>query len=359
MYMELKNKGIEFPAQDLDTMVPIHTPSRSVATPPNNCSEAMNIRPNNQVCHETPSGAVTLNPEQLSKLTQELSIVDGNVKVFNEMLDQMTPGKSDDADELELMNQLNSTCRGMQSRIVSLLQRIANEDVTVELLRINDDLNNVFARFDSFCKKNGSPVKSSGHHAQSPPVSASLKSQPVSASLKSPPVSASLIDLEVDDPSPDLNLQLAGMSVSQPRSPPRSMNRDDFDDFAQSRSSTTAGVTTSRPVMTTAGYASSDLVDSNLGALTQMRATRDLAVAANVREEDFDEMEQWLKDQESGAAAGMASNQNSSSRSGVKTETVDSADFERFLLERAVAAESLPSVNRDKTSSSPPKDLFK
>ena len=341
MYMELKNKGIEFPAQDLDTMVPIHTPSRSVVTPPNNSTEAMNVRPNNQVSHEPPSGPVTLNPEQLSKLNQELSIVDGNVKVFNEMLDQMTPGKSDDPDELELMNQLNSTCRGMQSRIVSLLQRIANEDVTVELLRINDDLNNVFARFDSFCKKSRSPVKSSGHHAQSP-------------------VSTSLIDLEVDDPSPDLSLQLAGMSVSHSRSPPRSMNRDDFDDFAQSRSSTIAGVTTSTPVMTTAGYStSSDLVDSNLGALTQMRATRDLAAAANVREEDFDEMEQWLKDQEAGAAAGMASNQNPSSRSGVKTETVDSADFERFLLERAVAAESLPSVNRDKTSSPPPKDLFK
>lgn len=340
MYMELKNKGIEFPAQDLDTMVPIHTPSRSVVAA-NNCTEAMNIRPN-QVSHEAaPPGSVTLNPEQLSKLTQELSIVDGNVKVFNEMLDQMTPGKSDDPDELELMNQLNSTCRGMQSRIVSLLQRVANEDVTVELLRINDDLNNVFARFDSFCKKSRSPVKSSTHRVQSTPVSASL------------------IDLEVDDPSPDLNLQLAGMSVtgtsaSHSRSPPRSMNRDDFDDFAQSRSTTTTG-TTSRPVMTTAGYSSSsDLVDSNLGALTQMRATRDLAAAADVREEDFDEMEQWLKDQE----AGIASNQNSS-RSGVKTETVDSADFERFLLERAVAAESLPSVDRDKTSSSPPKDLFK
>lgn len=344
MYVELKNKGIEFPAQDLDAMVPIHTPSRTVATPPNNAIEAMNIRPSNQVPQpEAPSGPVTLTPEQLSKLTQELSIVDGNVKVFNEMLDQLTPGKSDDPDELELMNQLNSTCRGMQSRIVSLLQRVANEDVTVELLRINDDLNNVFARFDSFCKKSGSPTKIP---ARTPPTSVPA------------PVSTSLIDLEVDDPSPDLSVQLSGMSVSRARSPPKSMNRDDFDDFAQSRSHNTSAVTSSRPVMTTAGYStSSELVNSNLGALAQARATRDVSSTstANVREEDFDEMEQWLRDQE---AVSAAANQNRSSASGVKPETVDSADFEKFLMERAVAAESLPSVNRDK-SSSPPKDIFK
>lgn len=340
MYMELKNKGIEFPAQDLDAMVPIHTPSRTIMTPPNNATEAMNIRPSNQIHQqEAPSGPVTLNPEQLSKLTQELSIVDGNVRVFNEMLDQLIPGKSDDPDELELMSQLNSTCRGMQSRIVSLLQRVANEDVTVELLRINDDLNNVFAKYDSFCKKSGTPIKSSIGSKQTAPA----------------PVSASLIDLEIDDPSPDMTAQLAGLSVTNTRSPPRSMNRDDFDDFAQSRSNTTSAATTSRPVMTTAGYnTSSDLVDSNLGALTQMRAMRDTsttAASANVREEDFDEMEQWLKDQEAGAAAAAAaSSSNKSSSTGVKTETVDSADFERFLMERAVAAESLPSVNRDKSS---------
>lgn len=339
MYMELKNKGIEFPAQDLDAMVPIHTPSRTVVTPPNNASEVMNIRPSNQIHQQdaAPSGPTSLNPEQLSKLTQELSIVDGNVRVFNDMLNQLTPGKSDDPDELELMSQLNSTCRGMQSRIVSLLQRVANEDVTVELLRINDDLNNVFAKYDSFCKKSGTPTKSSIGAKQPTPA----------------PVSASLIDLEVDDPG--LSTQLSGLSVSHNRSPPRSMNRDDFDDFAQSRSNTTSAATTSRPVMTTAGYnTSSDLVDSNLGALTQMRAMRDVSstgVTANVREEDFDEMEQWLKDQEAGAAAAAAaSSPNQSSSSGVKTETVDSADFERFLMERAVAAESLPNANRDKSS---------
>ena len=48
------------------------------------------------------------------------------------------------------MQDLNRTCKEMQSRIAHLIGSITNENTIGELLRINDDLNNVFLRYEQF-----------------------------------------------------------------------------------------------------------------------------------------------------------------------------------------------------------------
>uniref|UniRef100_A0A8C4QUZ7 VHS domain-containing protein n=1 Tax=Eptatretus burgeri TaxID=7764 RepID=A0A8C4QUZ7_EPTBU len=47
-----------------------------------------------------------------------------------------------------LCQDLNKTCRAMQQRVVELLDQVASDEITSDLLRVNDDLNNVFLRFD-------------------------------------------------------------------------------------------------------------------------------------------------------------------------------------------------------------------
>lgn len=46
------------------------------------------------------------------------------------------------------VQELNRTCRAMQQRVVELISRVSNEEVTEELLHVNDDLNNIFLRYE-------------------------------------------------------------------------------------------------------------------------------------------------------------------------------------------------------------------
>ena len=90
--------------------------------------------------------SMALNKEQKTKLKRELQIVEGNMSVLKEMLDELNPG-SESPKDLNLLRALYTTCRVMQVRLVELLDRIANDKITEDLLKVNDRLNNIFARY--------------------------------------------------------------------------------------------------------------------------------------------------------------------------------------------------------------------
>ncbi|KAF5395602.1 hypothetical protein PHET_11930, partial [Paragonimus heterotremus] len=91
-------------------------------------------------------GAVShLTAGQRVKLTQDLSVVETNVNVLNDMLAELRPDTVT-PDDLTLLHELSQTCRAMHRRVVQFLSQVSDEEVTPSLLQVNDNLNNAFMR---------------------------------------------------------------------------------------------------------------------------------------------------------------------------------------------------------------------
>ncbi|KAM9456837.1 TOM1-like protein 2 isoform 1-T1 [Clarias gariepinus] len=363
IYEELKRKGVEFPMADLDALSPIHTPQRGVPevdpashkykAPPQpkptsqtpQTSEASVLPAQTQMPNMT--GPITPNPEQgvfvlskIARLRSELDIVRGNCKVMSEMLTEMVPGQ-EDASDLELLQELNRTCRSMQQRIVELISRVTNEEVTEELLHVNDDLNNIFLRYERYeryrlgrnTQNNGvlNEASAEDNLIDLGPGSPAVVTPRVSAAATpTPPSSIPAAAAAAAAAAPSLSTQLAGLnleseSVSGTLSTLSTHNpRDDFDMFAQTRGSS--------------------LADQRKNVkYEEPQALGGLASALDVRQQNaagipvsqssvMDDIEEWLGADVKGDEA---------------EEGVTSEEFDKFLEERAKAADAaLPSPPR-------------
>ncbi|XP_071477318.1 TOM1-like protein 2 isoform X2 [Diadema antillarum] len=468
VYEELKSKSIEFPPTDLDTLSPIRTPQRmtpevdpAMSRPPPTRQptqpappamapgqyptqapgqyppqapgqyppqapsqyppqapgqyppQAPSQYPPQAPQNAAPTSAGGMGGNQMTKLRRDLDLVLGNIRVMSEMLTEMTPGQ-ESQDDLELLQELNQTCRVMQQRVVELLSEVSHEEVTGELLRINDDLNNLFVRYDRYERYRTSQSQSQGV----PPPQPTAVTQPLPPAMpvaqpvhaRSPPPeenTGTLIDFGVDEPvapvaapavhaappmggvmppappydglpypelgpnpapAPASGLadQLAGLSMTggsvsntlgQIGNVPTSVNppppEDDFDMFAQSRQTTYQD---SRRSGST--YQDNTNVDQAGGALAgfvQNRAnpypppTQPTAAptAATTGRSGLDDVEQWLtasdlsKEQDDYAAA------NTNAADG----GITSSEFDKFLQERAKAADTLRAADNVGTHS--------
>ncbi|CAH1273463.1 TOM1L2 [Branchiostoma lanceolatum] len=474
VHEELRSKGVEFPMTDLDNLAPIHTPERVSVTaapaqhpvspppqqPPQQQQQAQQNPPGSPGAIGALQGPINPTPEQLGKLRSELDVVEGNTKVMSEMLTEMTPGQEDPAD-LELLHELNRTCHAMQQRIVELIDKVANEEVTGELLRINDDLNNVFLRFERFERYRtgktgqpsttapavaataGGPTAVTGgappvnaapmgsfppppsyrEQSQTPPPVASMAGYPAPTpaaaapvrqdmplnipfppahtqdpsttplmgtldSLNPPPTytesqsaepqTDTLIDLGPDispgGPPPlqpaaaGLQQQLAGLSITSSSisstlnatptvTAQNTAGRDDdeFDMFAQTRGKSMEESRRGGSTYEDISH-SGDLMSGGLARAVNTKSNPNQPHA-----QPLDEVEKWLEQSDLpintvGAQAASGSSGQSHVRHGLQSpgaapqeeedvEPVTSAEFDRFLEERAKAADTLPDLN--------------
>ncbi|XP_075224460.1 TOM1-like protein 2 isoform X4 [Lycorma delicatula] len=366
IYQDLKNKGIEFPPTDLDAMAPIHTPQRSIPDAdiplgvPALVAQQEGTLGGSGVSigsggaggggsSGSPLQPQRLTPDQLNKLRNELDIVQGNMAVLNEMLNELSPGKEHPSD-IQLLKELHSTCRLMQQRLVELISKLANDEVTAELLRVNDLLNNLFLRYNRYEKNREMGSREAAG------ASATTNGQVAGAEG-----GESLIDLSEEEAAlPKINSQLSALSIGASASSQlASMNSvpaqhggtssgihhthkedSEFDMFAQSRN-----VTYESSKLGGSSYEANlkpDQISGGLGAAAQARsssqaasglpATTDSLIAMH-KESDFDEMAAWLGEE------------------GAPQESLTSSEFERFLAERAAAAENIPNASSTTTSS--------
>ncbi|XP_062388237.1 TOM1-like protein 2 isoform X2 [Sardina pilchardus] len=393
IYEELKRKGIEFPMADLDALSPIHTPQRGVpevdpavlkyrapvpsqipsvtSQPPPRAAPAGQGSATGSPTHIPPpvQGPINANPEQIARLRSELDIVRGNSKVMSEMLTEMVPGH-EEASDLELLQELNRTCRAMQHRLVELISRVSNEEVTEELLHVNDDLNNIFLRYERYeryrsgraAQKNGmlneatednlidlgpgSPAVVSPRASGTPQASSPTPASPPAAAAVAPvtaavapvtaavaPAIAAVAPATAASASPvTLSTQLAGLdmgsdSVSGTLStltsaPPQQQPQpDDFDMFAHTRGSSLAE---QRKNMT---YEDPQALGGLASALdVRQQNTAGIPVSQS---SVMDDIEEWL----------------CADVKGDKEDGVTSEEFDKFLEERAMVGDAvLPCV---------------
>ncbi|XP_018372228.1 PREDICTED: TOM1-like protein 2 isoform X1 [Trachymyrmex cornetzi] len=343
VYQELKIKGIQFPMTDLDAMAPIITPERSVPeTEQIPASLATNEQPASLGTQHLPSqtqsqsGQLTqLSEQQLAKLQSELDVVQGNMRVLSEMLayftspDQSCKQQPDSAD-LELLNELHSTCKAMQERVVDLIGKLAHDEMTAELLRINDELNNLFLRYTRYTK-NKMQVPASTILAQTiaqPPNTESIQTLTKREA-------ESLIDLsdDVDNLTKQMNeLDAAeGVEKNARQKEKKEGDSDEFDMFAQSRNATYETTKNSGSKyednleQVRGGSLSTAILNRNNPKLPQQTTT---SASPNL-ESEFNEMAAWLDRTPGGQG---------------DQESLTSSEFERFLAERAAAAEALPTL---------------
>ncbi|XP_056660466.1 TOM1-like protein 2 isoform X3 [Monodelphis domestica] len=360
IYEELKRKGIEFPMADLDALSPIHTPQRSIpevdpaATMNRSQSQQRMSSASSSAPSPTPysapqapslnvTGPITANSEQIARLRSELDVVRGNTKVMSEMLTEMVPGQEDSSD-LELLQELNRTCRAMQQRIVELISRVSNEEVTEELLHVNDDLNNVFLRYERFERYR------SGRSAQTT-TNGVLNEVTEDNLIDLGPGSPAVVSPMVANTAPpsSLSSQLAGLdlgtdSVSGTLSSLQHCNpQDDFDMFAQTRGNSLAEqrkTVTYEDPQAVGGLASAlDVRKHNTGVRRGKGGNSDMepidkwlitqGMIPVAQSSVMDDIEVWLSTDLKGDEP---------------EEGVTSEEFDKFLEERAKAAEMVPNL---------------
>uniref|UniRef100_F7ED56 Target of myb1 like 2 membrane trafficking protein n=2 Tax=Macaca TaxID=9539 RepID=F7ED56_MACMU len=360
IYEELKRKGVEFPMADLDALSPIHTPQRSVpevdpaATMPRSQSQQRTSAgsyssppPAPYSAPQAPAlsvtGPITANSEQIARLRSELDVVRGNTKVMSEMLTEMVPGQEDSSD-LELLQELNRTCRAMQQRIVELISRVSNEEVTEELLHVNDDLNNVFLRYERFERyRSGRSVQNASNGVLNEVTEDNL----IDLGPGSPAVVSPMVGNTA--PPSSLSSQLAGLdlgteSVSGTLSSLQQCNpRDSFDMFAQTRGNSLAE---QRKTVT---YEDPQAVGGLASALDSRKQSSE-GKKGRGGEYDLEPIDSWLITQ------GMIPVAQPSVMDDIEVwlrtdlkgddleEGVTSEEFDKFLEERAKAAEMVPDL---------------
>ncbi|XP_034633797.1 target of Myb protein 1 isoform X2 [Trachemys scripta elegans] len=326
VYEDLRRKGLEFPMTDLDMLSPIHTPQRTVygSDSPSEQNSPAGDSPQgvDSILHpvslpggpgassETP---ITPTPEQIGKLCSELEVVNGNVKVMSEMLTELVPGQAEPSD-LELLQELNRTCKAMQQRVLELIPRILHEQLTEELLIVNDNLNNVFLRYERFERlRAGQPIKV--------PIEVEnswINTGPSAPLIDKPPEAANSLSSQLAG----INLGSGSVSAGLQSLNSSGKLEEEFDMFALTRGSSLAEqrkeVKYEDP-------------QANKGLAGALDARQQSTGAIPVPQAGFmEDIEQWL-----------------STDVGEETEEakgVTSEEFDKFLEERAKVADQLPAL---------------
>ncbi|XP_058626216.1 target of Myb protein 1 isoform X3 [Onychostoma macrolepis] len=289
VYEDLRRKGVEFPMTELNGCSPIHTPNRTIesASPVTAHTESHSVTSSQPQNTEMP---ITLSPQQMKTLKTELEVVRNNISVMSDMMSQMEPASLEPTDT-ELLQQLYSMTKDMQGRMVELIPRLRDEKLIEQLLCANDDINGTFAQYHRF-ERHLHRQSSASNSSNTDLIDLETSNQSKAANGAHSAISQSAVTT--------LSNQMAGLSTKA-------------DDLKLSKS--------------TSSQKSPECSAGLEGLAATQRERQDTGVIPVNQSEVMDDIEQWLDvDDED------------------DSEGVTSEEFDKFLAERAKAAERLPSV---------------
>ncbi|XP_059235713.1 TOM1-like protein 1 isoform X2 [Mustela nigripes] len=150
--------------------------------------------------------------QEIGKLHSELDMVKMNVRVMSAILMENVPG-SENREDIKLLQKLYKTGREMQERIMDLLIVVENEDVTIELIQVNEDLNNALLGCERFTRNQQRILEQNRNQRED----ANTTSEPSAPSCD-------LLDLRLSPPMPratlgelnTVNAQLSDLNFSSP-----------------------------------------------------------------------------------------------------------------------------------------------
>ncbi|XP_073946956.1 target of Myb1 membrane trafficking protein-like [Choristoneura fumiferana] len=251
--------------------------------------------------------------------------------VMSDMLNELTaqPPAATHQSDIDLLNELADTLRAMQSRVAELVARLGESPLTGALLHANDQLNNLLLRHSRLLNNRNAAT---GGATPSAILGAAMG---VPASVDTPKKNDDDALIDLSDDVPDV----AKLTVkdTQPDKSPGS-SKDEFDMFAQSRNvsydnnKTGSSYAANAEEQTTTGLASA----------ANQRATQGQPLPTEMDQREIDEIAAWLAQEKAASEANGAQ------------ESVTSSDFDKFLAERAAAADSLPNAS-DRTPQQTPR----
>ncbi|XP_072224965.1 target of Myb1 membrane trafficking protein isoform X4 [Leuresthes tenuis] len=312
VYEDLRRKGLEFPVTELDGYTPVQGPKKTfpgngpaVTTLPavRLSSTLPLIPPQTSELKLALEGNNAFTPNQVQKLKTELGVVRSNLTMMSDMMSQLDPVTVKQAD-MELLEQLYTGCKEMQDRIVKIVPRLSEEKLIEELLATNDEMNSAFTRYQRFERRitNGQNSEQKSHTGSHNDLKTESVGQSGFASVKSD----SSLSLSKAD---SLSSQMAKLSTSESddmlsqkinvstQLKPRDKNEVAVDGLAQAQDSS--------------------LQNPGMIPINQSNVMDDIEkwLALDDEYDDFED-----------------------------SDGVTSEEFDKFLAERAKAAERLPSL---------------
>ncbi|XP_065108968.1 target of Myb1 membrane trafficking protein isoform X1 [Paramisgurnus dabryanus] len=148
VYENLRRKGVQFPIPEANGYSPIHSPNKTATSmsPGSMPAERCAVTESQSQNTDAP---LAMSPEQTQRLQTDLEMVRKNLSIMSDLMSKKDSGRIQRSDT-EQLQQLYMKSKEMQGHMVELIPRLTDEKLTEQLLTANDNINATFTQYYRF-----------------------------------------------------------------------------------------------------------------------------------------------------------------------------------------------------------------